>query len=414
MGVPTRAVKRAVGLGLLLLGSARAEEPVGTKLAAGGYPACIAIDRQFAYWTNSFGGGSVMKVPLAGGSVVTLAPANGGFGIAVDGAFAYFIEDGGKPGAGRVLKVRLAGGAPAVLAAGLDAPRGVALDEARVYFTTSNPHGQVLSVKKTGGALQQLATEQLNPLGVAVDRQYVYWQTGTQGPRHGTIARARLGTGALPELLATEEDGQFGIALDERSVYWTNYDSGTVRSVPKAGGEPKTLASGQQHPRGIAVDASRVYWTNFAGPGQVMSAPKEGGLAVVLAGGQEVPQGLAVDGSSVYWVDYVGEGAVMKAPKSAPPSAAPATPVEAEATWKLRENGAVCVRGPCPSYDAENETTHQVSKVIGVDLSGLRLADEEVVRDAVLSGQRRVVGRIVRTGNFGDPVVLVSRLLEAK
>ena len=180
MGVPARAVTWAVGLGWLVLGSALAEEPSPTRLAAGGYPACIAIDRQFAYWTNSFGGCSVMKVPLAGGSVTTLAPVNGGFGLAVDGAFAYVAEDGGKSGAGRILKVPLAGGAPLVLASGLDAPRGIALNEARAYFTTSNPHGQVLSVKKSGGAVQQLAIEQLNPLGVAVDRQYVYWQTGAE------------------------------------------------------------------------------------------------------------------------------------------------------------------------------------------------------------------------------------------
>lgn len=49
-----------------------------------------------------------------------------------------------------------------------------------------------------------------------------------------------------------------------RGVYWTDGCSGTVMSVPLAGGTPTTLASGQT-PTDIAVDGSSVYWTNNGG-----------------------------------------------------------------------------------------------------------------------------------------------------
>jgi hypothetical protein len=59
--------------------------------------------------------------------------------------------------------------------------------------------------------------------------------------------------------------------VDGASVYWTDYDSGTVMKVPRAGGALTQIAAGQLGPHGIAVNATSVYWTDM-GSGTVMKA----------------------------------------------------------------------------------------------------------------------------------------------
>jgi hypothetical protein len=145
--------------------------------------------------------------------------------------------------------------------------------------------------------------------GVCVNEQTDDHNCGGCGLACSTVCTA----GECLVTLASGQGAPFQVAVDAINVYWTDTGSGTIMSVPLAGGLPITLASGQHAPRGIAVDASNVYWADWWNPGNVMSVPLFGGIPTTLATGQNQPDGIAVDATSVYWTDE-GSGDVMKVP----------------------------------------------------------------------------------------------------
>ena len=69
-------------------------------LASGTYPYELTLDESNVYWTDhdSTGNGTVMSVPIAGGSPVQLAISKvpGTMGIAVDKNNVYFTTGDGK------------------------------------------------------------------------------------------------------------------------------------------------------------------------------------------------------------------------------------------------------------------------------------------------------------------------------
>jgi hypothetical protein len=255
----------------------------------------IAIDTENVYWYSA--GGAVKRVPLGGGSIVTLAsgtPALGATGhryLAVDGTNVYWITPTALNAA------PLAGGPTTALTA--------------LPVSGSNPNPGTLSASS-----------------IAVGGGYVYW-----GDLSDQIMRIPV-AGGTPELLAS---GTYvtEIALDETNLYATSGKS--VIEVPLAGGPVTTLATGT-FPASIAVDADDVYWSdngmemhdpdyppdvqganvNF---GMVMKTPLQGGSATTLATSVGTRRGweasfVAVDASNVYWLENTSgdPGQVVKVP----------------------------------------------------------------------------------------------------
>ncbi len=185
-----------------------------------GYLDGIAVDKNYVYWTDSFGG-DVLALPRKGSSALTISFAQGQMhpiGVAVDATSVYWINYGDGSPNGAVMKESLSGGASTTLASAQFGPQGIALDANNVYWT--NNGGTVLKISINGGTVTTLATDQINPQAIVVD---------------------------------------------ETNVYWTNSFSGVVMTVPIAGGTPTALASNQQNCYGIAVDATSLYWTSSTG-----------------------------------------------------------------------------------------------------------------------------------------------------
>jgi hypothetical protein len=268
-------------------------------LASGENASQLAIDATNVYWT-SFQNGVVRKIAIAGGSAQTLASGQARpAGIAVDSTSVYWT-DFPTTDIGSVMKVPLAGGTPVVLASNQYIPYAIAVDATNVYWTA---YETLMTMPLGGGTPTTLVTAQ-QPINVfTIDSTNLYWSSD------GMLAEVAL-AGGTPVSLAYAQS-MLGIAVDATTVFWTESYSGTVTSVPIAGGGYTSLATGQDGPSAIAVDSTNVYWLDQSGA-MVMKVGKAGGTPIILAIGQSSPGNIAVDALNVYWT---AGGNVMMTPK---------------------------------------------------------------------------------------------------
>jgi hypothetical protein len=110
-------------------------------------PLGIAVNATDVYWVNeeiaavNFIDGTVMSVPIAGGTPNALASNQSPYGIALDATNVYWtgVDSAAVPGeatlTGAVLRISLAGGAPTTLASAPNVPAQIAVDGTSVYWT---------------------------------------------------------------------------------------------------------------------------------------------------------------------------------------------------------------------------------------------------------------------------------------
>ncbi|MEP7122105.1 MAG: hypothetical protein ABJE95_14395 [Byssovorax sp.] len=184
---------------------------------------------------------------------------------------------------------------PVVLASGLYFASRLALDAARVYWTSAA--GDVSALPLAGGAIATLAAGQDDPFDLAVDAHGVYWTSVGAN----TVQSIPL-AGGVPVLLAAAGN-PLGIALRGDVVYFADsYDKLSnddhVRRVPLPAGPPSVVAA-TSGAHLVAVDDARVYWTDTAGAA-VWSAPPGGGAPTLLASGIVDATEIEVDEAAAY------------------------------------------------------------------------------------------------------------------
>lgn len=132
-------------------------------------------------------------------------------------------------------------------------------------------------------------------------------------------------TPAETKQLASIKAGANEIAIDAEHLYWASYEEGTIKKVPRAGGEVVTLATGEDHPIGIAIDGKNVYWVAYGTA--LKKAPLAGGPAVTLAKADAgTLYGVAVDATHAYATDYAG-GAILRVAIEGPTDVTPIVPM---------------------------------------------------------------------------------------
>jgi hypothetical protein len=172
--------------------------PLGPNLG-GSSTFAIAVDATSVYWADSNGPGTVAKVGLGGGPLTVLATnSSSASGLVVNGTYVYWVNLGiflVEPGS--IMRVPLGGGTPETLA-GLDHPRGIAIDATNAYVTTGGDSqysaGTIVELPLAGGAITTLAGGLDGPSGIAVDATSVYWtNAGSSGtPGGGSVMKLTL------------------------------------------------------------------------------------------------------------------------------------------------------------------------------------------------------------------------------
>jgi hypothetical protein len=209
---------------------------LGSVLASGiNARSAVLADSTSVYWVDQFDS-AVLKVPLKGGTPVTIASAAA-------------LSDAGLE-----------------MGYGADGVGWFALDATNVYWT-SPAFGLVLSVPLGGGAFTVLASGQNQPAVLAMDATHLYWSNYGSGE----IMKLALGGGA-PTAIVSGQSSPAYVAVDSTSVYWTNGFTDILKA-PLGGGAVTVLASQQSTIGSIAVDATSVYWVTTGG-GSVMKTSK--------------------------------------------------------------------------------------------------------------------------------------------
>jgi hypothetical protein len=265
-------------------------------------PVAVTIDDTSVYWADNSGGGSVQACPKTGcdggARLVTEANLVNPVSVAVDGTHVFWAEYANDT-IGRANK--LDGGAFGYLVTNLVYAAGVAVDDASVYFGSSDTIGKLpLNAPTTstsdgdaGPFTVLYSGTSLDLSGLVVDSTNAYW---TEANDPGAVEFApKVGVGSgVPTALGSNETYPWNIVVDATNVYWTaegpdsstskqysTFVNGYVATCPKAGcpqGGPTILANNLHNPRGIAVDDAAVYFTIFGNVTDVQQYPTEGSV----------------------------------------------------------------------------------------------------------------------------------------
>jgi hypothetical protein len=275
-------------------------------------PTAIAADGTSVYVgvfdTRGGAGGSVLKLPAAGGAAETLVAnlASGPTDIVVDGATLYVAAGSA------LLKLAVAGGAPVTIASWKT--YRVAVDPSRVYWT-DNVANVVRTSKdrvETDAGVDAGAIEVMGSIsgaeGIAVNATSIF----VAGDN--AIMRIPIEGGAAFGMTTVKVPRE--VKIDDSYVYYSYndpYELGVAR-IPFGVGASLRYAAG--YVVDFAIDSASVYWL-VDGPAYVMRSPIDKAAPVEIDAPKASPGRITVDAKAVYYTLGAGQdfGKVMKLAK---------------------------------------------------------------------------------------------------
>jgi hypothetical protein len=301
-------------------------------------PQVVLVQNDDVYFSQVTSTGPVSRAAFddAGSPGTISASQPYPMGLAIDATNVYAWNSGSFSGSttvneddGSVVQLPLAGGSPLTLATGIEAAyaapylNAIAVANGKVYWVAgaSGNDGAIMSTGVGVVGANVVYSHQLFPEAVVTDGTNLYWANwGTFDSsgnynNDGTVLQGPVGGGTVTTL-ASGQSAPAAIAIDGSNVYWTNAGklagdnlpapgTGSVMQAPIGGGVTVTLAKNEPIPLGIAVGSGVVYWNEYtlSGPGQIVSVPVGGGASTPLVGGLQDPFGLTVAGTTLVWSD---------------------------------------------------------------------------------------------------------------
>jgi hypothetical protein len=265
------------------------------------------------YWGSSFNGvtlepSQVRSVAKTGNDhdVVTLdtdAPA----GVAVDGDYAYYTNLFGPRGVMRahLLSDKTESVAPAESG---DDTNKVIVDGGFVYYTAVTFVGRV-SVTGVGLTKLGVGTGRRQTIDADVDR--IWWAVSANDPPTdqpgdmGVWSMLKDGTDVKREV----DEATKCVRVHGDWVYWQSSDASRIRRRAKAGGPSTDVVIGPKPISTFRVDADGIFWAaKSSATGMVGRSDHDGTNAILLAVDQPEPadmgtlSAIALDADHVYWV----------------------------------------------------------------------------------------------------------------
>jgi hypothetical protein len=224
------------------------------------FPEFLVVYGSSVYWSNvGLGGaGSVMSVPTAGGTPITVGTSTLPQDLTVDGTYVYWADQSD----GAIYRAPIGGGNRTTFATAPTA-LGVAVDSTHVYWTEVNA-GYVMGKPFDGGTATTIASGQDTPWEVVVDGTYAYWRNLGFNTSNAGFGMAPLAGGGTP-IVIRGNNGSGDLALDGKNLYFATpssvYSIPVPLTVPDGAVSSRDLTALQQNPEGLAVDSTSLYWT---------------------------------------------------------------------------------------------------------------------------------------------------------
>jgi hypothetical protein len=197
-------------------------------VASADRPNGIVADGTNIYWAET-NGGTIKKAAPDGSNVVTLVAASENwkpFQLALQGGYLYFSE----VAEGRVARVPIAGGTVETMAIS-SSPGGVAVTDSRVYWAVGAVGGGIYRVPNTvppanGHTPELVAGGQDTSSSVAVDDENIYWLASASWiEAEGALRMCPIAgcPSGGPIDLANGIAYPIDLALDDAAIYYTVY-----------------------------------------------------------------------------------------------------------------------------------------------------------------------------------------------
>jgi gliding motility-associated-like protein len=219
-------------------------------------PIDVAVDASGNIYVADYANGKVKKLPVAGGTPITIASGLGAIGIAVDASKNVYVTDANN---NKVKKIPAGGGQPIAIASGF-LLGSIAVDSTGNVYYISGGDGSLTKIPKNGGAPVKILTGQFELGGMAVD-----------------VAG---------------------------NIYVINGSSSAIEKIPAGGGKPVIIASGFSQPGSLAIDAAGNIYVTDGGNG-IKKIAAGSNVAVTISPISDAG-GLAVDArGNVYTAEFI-------------------------------------------------------------------------------------------------------------
>ncbi|MCC6521845.1 MAG: hypothetical protein IT373_04225 [Polyangiaceae bacterium] len=279
--------------------------------------------------------GRIVKVPIAGGVPVDLAPipksfTGSGQELFVDATGLYWAE--AKRG---VITVGQAGGVSKVLAAADGTVGHVVTDDTYAYWWTDAPHGPSVlhRAPKAGGTVEDFQTGDSVVLALAVDDTRLFWSGTSHGAHlpHEFFVASMPKAGGTPTRLPAKVDWVQRLVLEGEDIYaiMTRAEDVQARDATKVvrltkAGDGLTVLAVAYGADNIVTDGKALYWaapapaaTHVLPATEILKLPFGSGSAPTkLVEGRPFIVALALDTERLYWAEHDDETyAVLGCPK---------------------------------------------------------------------------------------------------